>query len=213
MDENELPVWEQEPQLLRWQVRTWEHAALFPETFGLTGKVQDSKRMLPEELTAPIYAALAAKEANLLRWTDPLPPFDARLVRDPKSFINSDLEDNVSQELVKLMIDENRTEGGCSDIVLTKGVFSDVAQDWEAQVRKALGANLPKVEQNIRNIAPLGVPRDGFSIHYGYRIDLTLIPGRHADPRIETHRSLLMGCDHELLQPGLLRDFTDLLRS
>jgi hypothetical protein len=57
MDENEIPMWEQEPQFLRWQVRTWEHAALFPESSGLTARVQDSKRMLPEELTAPIYAA------------------------------------------------------------------------------------------------------------------------------------------------------------
>jgi hypothetical protein len=199
MVEDLLAVWDQEPQLMRWQVKTWEHAALLPKSFGLTARVRDSKRILPEEITAPIYAALAEVEKNILRWTDPLPPFDARLLR------TSDLKQTLGSDLSKQFVREDST--------LTKTAFSEVVPGWEARVTEALGENLPEVERNIRNVASLGIPRDDFSIQYGYRIDLTLIPGKHADRRIETHRSLLMGCDHELLQPGLLRDFTDLLRS
>ena len=177
-------VWGQEPQLLRWQVRTWEHAALVPKSHGLSATVRDSKRILPEEITASIYAALAELESRILRWTEPLPPFDARLVR---TVDGGDVRDQFIPD----------------GSILANGRFSKVVPGWDEKVAAALGDTLPAVTRNIRTVAPLGIPQGDFSIQYGYRIDLSLISGRDADQRIETHQSLLMGCCPETLPPGI----------
>lgn len=202
MAEEQRPVWDQEPYFVCWKVETWEHAALFPKSFGQTARLRDSQRLLPEEITAPIYAALAEEEEAIFRWTEPLPPLRARLLRDINSYLLRNGEGNDGSEASRPF--------GLPNPVARR--FNDVVPDWGAKLAQELGARRAQVERDIHNFACLGIPRGDFSIWYGYRIYLNIIPGRYfRDPRAETHQSLLMGCSESLWQPGTMRDVSDSL--
>lgn len=180
-------MWDQEPQILRWQVRTWEHAVLFPKSWGETSSVRHSERILPEEITAPIYAALFAIEQDILRYTEPLPPFSERLLREDSN--------NFHEMLFK------------KNPILEKSI-SDVVPDWTVKVTKALGEDIDEVRRKVRGAGwSLGIPRDCFSVQYGYEIRFTTFLGRHL--HVETHRSLLMGCGCEYMPPSIVRDLSD----
>ena len=82
MDNEPRSIWDQEPRFLRWNVATWEHAAHFPQSYGIADSVRNSKRLLPNEVTGPIYAALVQFEEAILRRTEPIPPLKVRLLRE-----------------------------------------------------------------------------------------------------------------------------------
>lgn len=195
--------WDREPIFVRWQVATWEHAALDPNSHGLAHRLRDTRRLLPEEITKPIYALLAEAEALIIRITEPVPPFDARLLRDVAAEPNPDAEGN----------DGRSTNIGARVDRFFSTRIGDLVPDWSAHVSKELGARGRKIKQHLRSLRGFGIPRNGFSIRYGYRICLSAIRGRRVDPRFTTHRSLLMSCHVNLLQPGEVRDLQELLLS
>jgi hypothetical protein len=184
-------VWDREPQFLSWKIKTWEHAALCSNSFGSTSRVVDSKRLLPKEITAPIYEALIEVEKSIFRLTDPLPPFEARLLRENK--------DGVSLSMPAL-----HHEGSVFGMRLV-----DLMPDWDAKVRAALGARVSDVNAKISNFATLGIPRGDFEVSYGYRVEFCIIKGSEADRDVKTHRALLMGCSESPWPPGDIRDAYD----
>jgi hypothetical protein len=106
---------------LTWKIKTWEHAALDPKSLGLSARVSESKRLLPHEFTAPIYAALAQAESNILRNTEPLPPFEARLLREtnPSMFLDGIRQSKLFQY----------------DEIFNKRL-SDLIPDWDSRKRE-----------------------------------------------------------------------------
>lgn len=195
--------WDREPIFVRWQVATWEHAALDPNSHGLVHRLRDARRLLPEEITKPIYTLLAEAEAVIIRVTEPVPPFDARLLRDIDAETDADVE---------------RSDGRSTNIGARVDRFfstkiGDLVPDWSTNVSKELGARGRKIKRQLGSLCGFGIPGNGFSIHYGYRICLSAIRGRWVDPRLTTHRSLLMSCQVNVLQPGEVRDLHELLIS
>jgi hypothetical protein len=87
--------------------------------------------------------------------------------------------------------------------------FAEASPGWSEAVAEALGPRLGEVEQAARSFSPLGIgiPRDKFTIHSGYRINLSRMLGSCADARAASFSSLLMGCGQ---QPGGKRDMLDL---
>jgi len=192
MIEGSSSLWDREPVFVRWRVATWEHAALHPKSHGFTSRLRESQRLLPEDMTAPIYALLAEAEALVARITEPVPPFDARLLRD----VDADDGGRNLNEQVDRLFSQN---------------FRDIMPNWSVEVAKAIGTNRLEIEQQVRSFAALGIPRDDFAIHYGYRLCVSFIRGRDADAKVATHRSLLMGCQANTWQPGSMRDAFDAL--
>jgi hypothetical protein len=197
MVEEPRALWDQEPEFLTWTIKTWEHAALVPNSFGLSARVRDSKRLLPHEFTAPIYAALAEAESNILRNTEPLPPYEARLLREtnPSMFL-----DSIRQgKLFKY------------DEIFGKRL-SDLVPDWDSIVELAVRPRVDFVKENLQTYATLGIPQETFLVSYGYSVKYTVLKGMDVDNRIDTHRSLLINCHENIFQPGFMRNITDALR-
>jgi hypothetical protein len=196
-------MWDEEPNFLCWTIKTWEHAARSSDSSGATLRVRDSQRLLPNEITAPIYAALAGLEETILRLTEPFPPFEARLLRETLDFVPSDgVELDVSRSLTFIYQEDT----------LFRKRLSEVVPDWDAKVAAALGAGANEVNEKISSFAADGIPRGEFPVSYGYRIDYRLIKGLNAGRNAETHRSLLMGCNESVCQPGFRRDVLDAAR-
>lgn len=113
MGEEPPSIWDQEPQFVTWGVVTWE------QSFDKSNRVRECKRLLPVEMTAPIYTALAEREKVFLRLTEPLLPLQARLLRN---------------------IDDYDTICELNDVFAKR--FVDVIPNWETRVTEALGPSL-----------------------------------------------------------------------
>lgn len=188
-----ISVWDREPVLICWRIKTWEHAALDPTSYGTVKRVRDSQRLLPRCFTSDIYRRLAQAEGLIFRWTEPLAPLEARLLRD------TDAEDNL------------RLEAEVSKLFSAQ--FAEVIPNWEATVHDKLGSRISKIERQLAASSyTLGVPRDEFSLSYGYELQITRFNNCDSFPSIPTHRTLLVGCHENVWQPGLRRDLIELLR-
>jgi hypothetical protein len=187
MVEEPRAVWDQEPRFLTWKIKTWEHAALDPKSFGLSARVSESKRLLPHEFTAPIYAALAQAESNILRNTEPLPPFEERLLREtnPSMFLDGIRQGKLFQY----------------DEIFNKRLF-DLFPDWDSTVELAIGQRLALVKENLQNYDALGIPQGVFSVNFGYSVKYTVWKSSEVDNRIKTHRSLLLNCHENFFSSG-----------
>lgn len=196
-------IWDRQPDLVWWDIVTWEQAACVRGSLGKSSCVAASQRLLPHDVTEPIYDLLRQAERLLLRRTEPLPPYRERLARDfvpaPDGAEGSPNTFTLDSELARLL-------------ELTRPL-GEIVPDWDARVETALGAQVSEVATTNRDFAPLGVPRGQFSMHYGYRINLHRVRGSAFGPVAATHGSLLMGCcGPDSSQPGLLRDLCDELR-
>jgi hypothetical protein len=96
----------------RWQVCTWEHAVARPASYGKADCVRESEsnRVLPADRTAAIFAKLQEAERFLLRWTDPLSPYDVRVLRDTGECAITVLKRCLNEPL--------------------KGNIGDIVEDW-----------------------------------------------------------------------------------
>ena len=204
MAEEPRSIWDEEPRFIRWDIATWEHAALSKNANPVTDCVRSSKRLLPEEVTAPIYTALLQYEEKILRFTEPTPPLRVRLLRDARDFLTP------TEEKAECSYSVNFFKGANSPL---DNHISDLVPDWNNIVHEILGDQRPKIETHIRAFANLGIPHQDFSLQYGYRVNLFMIPGRYVGREAETHRSLLIGCNEAILQPGPLRETWDILLS
>jgi len=202
MTESEIAIWEMEPQLIVWSVETWEHRALEPSSFGQSSSVSESRQILPKEMTAPIYAALSSAEKYIFRVTEPLYPFRARLLRFPRDMQDATLRAEAALSLRTAIYQGDR---------LLHESLSDVVPDWDERVEQILRDLPDSVVANGREWPPHGIPRADFSVAYGYRITLRVLGGTQMDPRVATHRSLLMGSNESFMPPGESRDVVDKL--
>ena len=203
-------LWDRVPDLVSLEIATWEHAACALGSRGRANRVADLRRLLPDELTKPIYARMAQAEALFLRRTEPIPPLRERLARD------FDLRSQASEPGSATVDDTAPYTPDFLDLelrVLLPGTLklNDVVPGWDAGVADALGANATDIARGIHNFASLGLPRGEFSVTYGYRLFVRRIPGNRLRPALATHRALLMGCDSSAFQPGPLRDLFDAL--
>ena len=195
-DDTPPTVWNSEPILIRWQVESWEHAVCDPGSKGISGRVYDSKRLLPIEFTAPIYALLDNAERLIMRYTEPMLPYDARLLREPKFSMKGE---------------------GCSPLMarvaeILGGHLRDVVPDWDEEIISALNSVPAIREKHLKNFACLGIPRGASLLSDGYRLSWTPYSGSAAGKAGVTHQTLLMGCaGQQSFQPGILREFMDCL--
>lgn len=195
-DNQEVSIWNREPVLLSWKIYTWEHGVLRPESFGKADRLRDSRRLLPVKLTAPIYAGLAEWEAQIIRFTEPLPPLPARLLRE------------------QTIYDRGLVQASEFSPKLFSLKFGELIPNWDAEVRAALGTNAPQIAQQARNVTMLGlIPREEFSISYGYELQITRWNGSDPAINLPTHRALLMGYRESWWQPSIMRDLTDIASS
>jgi hypothetical protein len=143
-------------------------------------------------------------EKSIVRLTEPIPPFEARLLRETRGGAPfNGGEDDASLSMP--CIEQENTLFGMR--------LSDVVPDWDAKVEAALGAGASDIKAKISNFATLGIPKGDFTVSYGYRVDYCIIKGCEADRKVETHRSLLMGCRESAWHPGDARDALDALYS
>lgn len=191
----EPSVWGTEPELVRLEIFTWEHAARVPGSSGRADRVADLERLLPDELTKPIYALLNKAEALFLRRTEPIPPFRERLARDFG------------------VPDECRLEGELHEIAQSGSKIDAIVPEWDEAVAAALGDDVKDVTQRIRNtsVGQLGLPCGTFPLGSGYRLSVCRISGRLLRPALATHGELLMKCIGPFFQPGRFRDLHDLV--
>lgn len=180
MDEAERMAWDQEPRFVSIAIRTWEHAVAAPGSWGIAASLSQSKRLLPPELTNPIYEALARAESLMLRISEPFPPLRVRLLR-------SDAPDE-------------------HDPVFSFR-FGDIVSGWDERLKAALGDRYEGAAQAATQAGfSAGLPAGDFSVGYGYGLKVAEYPGAAVEASADTHRSLLMGRHEPWLPPGFTRD-------
>jgi hypothetical protein len=202
-DAQEISLWDREPDLIGWEIATWEHAVSEPGSNGIASRVADTKRILPRDFTEPIYVLLARAEAILTRRTEPIPPFRERLARDfNERNLSAQGNDIVPATPGNFTLDWELQE-------LLQRDLSDVVPNWDTGLSAALGTRAGEIARNIQNFAPKGLPTGQCSLRYGYRINLRRIPGRLLGSFYATHGALLMGCRVPDRQPGPYREVID----
>lgn len=196
-------LWEREPDLVILEIATWEHAVCVPGSWGKVDRVADLKRLLPHELTAPIYALLERAEALFLKRTEPIPPFRERLARD--------FEDRGAMPGAEVTVDADcfTVERELRELLSSGRTLDEVLPGWDQAMADVLGADAERIALSIRNFASLGLPIGEFSLSYGYKVDVRRIPGRLLRPALATHGTLLMGCIDAGSQPGPRRELID----
>lgn len=200
--------WDCEPNLVRLEIASWEHAARVPDSSGKAARVADLQRLLPDELTGPIYEMMARAEALFLRRTEPLPPFRERLARD---FLDCRQGSESGAGTTAGATDRHTLEGEVEQLLSGTRKLGDVVPGWDAKVAVALGADAVGIARSIRNFAGLGLPREEFSLWYGYRLHVRRLPITLRGSPLATHGALLLGCAGPVFQPGPLRETHDLL--
>ena len=203
----DLALWEAVPDLVSLEIATWEHAARVPGAWGRADRVADLRRLLPGEVTKPIYALMAQAEALFLRRTEPIPPFRERLARD----FDARSQAFESGRATADAADRLTLDGELREILPGTLKLDDVVPGWDAAVAAVLGADATDIARGIRNFASLGLPRGEFPVTYGYRLSVRRIPGDLLSPALATHGALLMGGASPAFQPGPLRDLVDRL--
>jgi hypothetical protein len=203
----EPSLWESVPDLVSLEIATWEHSVLVPKSWGKADRVNQLQRLLPHELTDPIYDRMEQAEALFLRRTEPLPPLQERLARDfAAQNMVSQSELQTSDGAYRLTL-----EGELQELLQTSNTkLNDITPNWDAVVATALGANAAGIEQKAE-FGSLGLPKGEYSVAYGYRIYVRRIKGSLLGPQMANHGALLMGCVGPNLQPGPLRDFVGML--
>lgn len=199
-------LWDRVPDLVRLEIATWEHAALVPGSWGRADRVSQLRRLLPHELTNPIYERMARAEALFRRRTEPIPPLQERLARDFDG-------QNLSPQTGRTMSDDDyrlTLQGEVDELLDANLSLNDIMPNWDAEVSSALGAKANEIARKI-NFGTLGLPRGEFSVAYGYRFSVWRMKGDLVGPQTATHRALLMGCVGPNLQPSPLRDLLDKL--
>ena len=164
--------------------------------------MRESQRILPTEMTEAIYAALTVAEESIMRMTEPLPPFEARLLRSHQAIQLEAHEDAA----ITLSIPRIHR----ADSIFSRR-FCDVVPDWDSIVEHALSSLPRSIKNNIGKWSSLGKPQGELSIRYGYDIVTEVRSGRQADLRLDTHGALLMGCQENSWPPGEMRDLVDKL--
>lgn len=200
--------WGRVPDLVSLEIATWEHAARVPGSYGRADRVADLRRLLPDELTKPIYALLARAEALFLRRTEPIPPFRERLARD------FDVRSQASEpgSATAGAADRFTLEGELRELLPGMRKLDDVVPGWDAGVTTALGGDAADIALLIGNFASHGLLRGEFSVRYGYRLCVRRIPGDLLPSALATHGALLMGGAGPAFQPGPFRNLVDRLR-
>jgi len=200
-------LWDRVPDLVSLEISTWEHAACVPRSWGKADRVADLRRLLPDELTKPIYALMAQAEALFLRRTEPIPPFRERLARDFDARSQASEPGGATADAA----DSFTLDGELRELLRFTQNLGDVVPGWDAGVAAALGADAAEIARGIRNFETLGLPRGEFSVAYGYRLSVRRVPGDLLRPALATHSALLIGGASPAFQPGPLRDLSDLL--
>lgn len=196
-------LWNQVPELVTIEIATWEHTILVPESWGRVNRVANLRRILPHELTNPIYERMALAEALFLRRTEPIPPFQERLARDFEAQQFSSGSETDEPHGFALADEIYQTLQG-------NLILNDVVPNWDEEIAKALKTNVPQVADGIRHLGSLGLPRGEFSVSYGYRVSVRRIKGDMLSQQTATNGALLMGSFGPAHQPGPIRDLLDL---
>ena len=198
--------WERPPELVRLEIASWEHASRVPGSWGKAHRVIDLQRLLPHELTAPIYVRLARAEALFQRRTEPLPPLKERLARD---FLDGSISAVPGADTTGSDTDWLSLEGELRSISGGGLRLGDVVPEWDQKLAAELGVDAEGITRSIVDFAPQGLPRERFSLWYGYKLHVIRLPGTLLSPPFLTHGALLMGCSGPEVQPSRLREFCD----
>jgi hypothetical protein len=137
-------------KLFRISVRTWEHEVA-TQSFSTAPCVAASKRILPAQLTDPIYERLSRTEEFIKRHSEPFPPYDFRLFPIYTEDDREKFEDAVAAPF-RLIIDS-------------------VINRWDDLSTQ----ELQKLSGAFRtNRFTANVPRGDFQIRSGYEIRLDI---------------------------------------